>query len=56
VPPQPMQVVGRVDTTGLDSAPAAPAMAPTAIEPKLRRAEEAASDEVRGSAAKRRHR
>jgi Ca-activated chloride channel family protein len=52
VPPQPVQVIGGIDKP----AATAPAMAPTAIEPKLRRAEEAASDEVRGSPAKRRHR
>ncbi|HEY5947486.1 MAG TPA: VWA domain-containing protein [Kofleriaceae bacterium] len=53
VPQPPVQVIGE---TMMDKPQAAPAMAPMAIEPKLRRAEEAASDEVRGTPSKRKHR
>ena len=43
------QVIGMPGSTSAGAPMPAPAMAPTAVEPKLRRAEEAASDAVRGS-------
>jgi Ca-activated chloride channel family protein len=54
VPPQVQIVTDRSGATPT-STMAAPAMAPTAIEPKLRRAEEDASSEVRGSSKRRRN-
>jgi Ca-activated chloride channel family protein len=49
--PQPVQVIGK---SQVDADTFAPAMAPMAIEPKLRRAEEDASAKVRGSKPRKR--
>jgi Ca-activated chloride channel homolog len=52
VPPPAVQVIGT--TTAIDTASPPPAMAPMAIEPRLRRAEENASEKVRGAKPKQR--
>ncbi len=51
VPPQ-QQIIG-TSAPQIDRPAAAPAMAPMAVEPKLRRAEEDAADQVRGSRKRR---
>jgi Ca-activated chloride channel homolog len=51
--PPPVQIIGE---TTIQTTSQPPAMAPLAVEPKLRRAEESAADAVRGSPGKRKHR